>query len=70
VSEALWKKPVIGGKAGGIKIQVIHGVTGFLMTSPKTAAHYTVFLLREDRAREEWGCGEGTREAQLPKPRP
>jgi len=57
VSEALWKKkPVIGGKAGGIKIQVIHGVTGFLATSPRTAAHYTVFLLREKKIREEMGA--------------
>jgi len=56
VSEALWKrKPVIGGRAGGIKIQVIHGVTGFLATTPRTAAHYTVFLLREPKIREEMG---------------
>ena len=57
VSAALWKKkPVIGGKVGGIKIQVIHGVTGFLATSPRTAAHYTVFLLREKKIREEMGA--------------
>ncbi|MEZ0318572.1 MAG: glycosyltransferase [Pyrobaculum sp.] len=56
VSEALWKKkPVIGGRAGGIKIQVIHGVTGFLASTPRTAAHYTVFLLREPKIREEMG---------------
>ena len=56
VSEALWKrKPVVGGRAGGIKIQVIHGVTGFLATSPKTAAHYTTYLIREKRVREEMG---------------
>jgi len=57
VSEALWKrKPVIGGRTGGIKIQVIHGVTGFLATSPRTAAHYAVFLLREKKTREEMGA--------------
>jgi trehalose synthase len=57
VSEALWKKkPVIGGKTGGIKIQVIHGVTGFLATSPRTAAHYAVYLLREKRLREGMGA--------------
>jgi len=57
VSEALWKKkPVIGGKTGGIKIQVIHGVTGFLATSPRTAAHYAVYMLREKRLREEMGA--------------
>ncbi|MEK6725504.1 MAG: glycosyltransferase [Deltaproteobacteria bacterium] len=34
VSEAMWKgKPVIGGAAGGIPLQIIHGVTGFLVHS-------------------------------------
>ena len=57
VSEALWKgKPVIGGKAGGIKIQVIHGVTGFLATSARTAAHYVTLLLREKELREQMGA--------------
>lgn len=32
VSEAMWKgKPVIGGAAGGITLQIVHGVTGFLV---------------------------------------
>ena len=57
VSEALWKsKPVVGGRAGGIKIQVIHGVTGFLATSPRVAAHYVTFLLREKEIREKMGA--------------
>jgi trehalose synthase len=39
VAEALWKgKPVIGGAVGGIKLQVINGVTGFLVHSPEGAA--------------------------------
>jgi trehalose synthase len=39
VSEALWKrKPVVGGAASGIKLQVIDGVTGFLVHSPEGAA--------------------------------
>lgn len=34
VSEAMWKgKPVIGGAAGGIPLQIIHGATGFLVHS-------------------------------------
>ena len=34
VSEAMWKrKPVIGGAAGGIPLQIINGVTGFLVHS-------------------------------------
>ncbi len=40
VSEALWKrKPVIGGAVGGIKLQVINGVTGFLVHSPEGCRH-------------------------------
>ncbi len=39
VAEALWKsKPVIGGNAGGIRLQVIDGQTGFLVTTPQEAA--------------------------------
>ena len=34
VTEAMWKgKPVIGGAAGGIPLQIVHGVTGFLVHS-------------------------------------
>ena len=39
VSEAMWKgKPVIGGAVGGIPLQIIHGVTGFLVHSVEGAA--------------------------------
>ncbi|MBZ0156667.1 MAG: glycosyltransferase [Alphaproteobacteria bacterium] len=39
VSEAMWKgKPVIGGAAGGIPLQIVHGITGFLVHSPEGAA--------------------------------
>ncbi len=39
VSEAMWKgKPVIGGATGGIPLQIIHGVTGFLVHSVEGAA--------------------------------
>ncbi len=34
VTEGMWKgKPVIGGAAGGIPLQITHGVTGFLVHS-------------------------------------
>ncbi len=34
VAEGMWKgKPVIGGAAGGIPLQIAHGVTGFLVHS-------------------------------------
>ncbi|MEW6186242.1 MAG: glycosyltransferase [Thermodesulfobacteriota bacterium] len=39
VAEALWKgKPVIGGAVGGIPLQIIHGVNGFLVHSVEGAA--------------------------------
>ena len=39
VSEAMWKgKPVIGGAVGGIPLQIVHGVTGFLVHSAEGAA--------------------------------
>jgi len=56
VSEALWKKkPVIGGAVGGIKLQVIDGVTGFLVHSPEGAGNRIVQLLADRRLREKLG---------------
>ncbi len=48
VAEALWKgKPVIGGQAGGITVQIVPGVTGYLANSPEGAAFYARRLLNE-----------------------
>ncbi len=56
VSEALWKrKPVIGGAVGGIKLQVINGVTGFLVYTPEGAAHRALQLLRDPELRHTMG---------------
>jgi trehalose synthase len=56
VSEALWKrKPVIGGAVGGIKLQVIDGVTGFLVHSPEGAANRISQLLGDRKLREKMG---------------
>lgn len=56
VSEALWKgKPVIGGAVGGIKLQVINGVTGFLVHSPEGAAQRAAQLLGDAVLRERIG---------------
>jgi len=39
VAEAMWKgKPVIGGAVGGIPLQIVHGVTGFLVHSVEGVA--------------------------------
>jgi len=48
VSEAMWKKkPVIGGAAGGIPLQIIHGVNGFLVNSIEGAAFRMRQLLNQ-----------------------
>jgi trehalose synthase len=49
VAEAMWKgRPVIGGNCGGIKHQIHHGVTGFLVDDISSCARRIVTLL-EDR---------------------
>jgi len=56
VSEALWKrKPVIGGAVGGIKLQVLDGVTGFLVHSPEGAANAASRLLGDRNLRHAMG---------------
>jgi trehalose synthase len=56
VTEALWKrKPVIGGAVGGIKLQVIDGVTGYLVHSPEECAARITELLGDRRLCEEMG---------------
>lgn len=46
VAEALWKgKPVIGGAAGGITVQVIYDVTGYTVNSVEGAAFRIRYLL-------------------------
>jgi trehalose synthase len=46
VTEALWKrKPVIGGRTGGITLQVIDYHTGFLVATPEGAAFRMRYLL-------------------------
>ena len=47
VTEALWKeKPVIGGNAGGIPLQVIDGETGFLVNSVEECGEKALYLLQ------------------------
>lgn len=54
VAEAMWKgKPVVGGNAGGIPLQVLEGETGFLVDSVEECAQRALALLRQpDLARE------------------
>ena len=56
VTEALWKgRPVIGGKAGGIPLQVLHGKTGYLVSSPEECAQWTLRLLQEPEKADRLG---------------
>jgi len=48
VAEAAWKgKPVIGGRAGGIKLQIVDGETGYLVDSVEACAQRTLELLAD-----------------------
>lgn len=50
VSEALWKrKPVIASPAGGLPLQVVHDVTGVVVSSAGEAAAQIVALLGDRR---------------------
>ena len=50
VSEAMWKaKPVVGSNVGGIKRQIVHGITGYLVNSIEGAA----FRIRQFLANAE-----------------
>lgn len=56
VSEAMWKgKPVIGGATGGIPLQIIHGVTGFLVHSSEGAAFRMRQFLNNPEMSERMG---------------
>ena len=46
VAEAMWKgKPVIGGRVGGITLQILDGITGYTVASPEEAAARAEHLL-------------------------
>ncbi len=54
VAEGLWKgTPVIGGKAGGIKLQIEEGITGYLVETVEECAEKILILLRNTSLAEE-----------------
>jgi trehalose synthase len=56
VSEGLWKgRPVVGGRAGGITLQVEDGTNGYLVDSVEEAAKRTADLLRDPERADEMG---------------
>jgi trehalose synthase len=57
VAEAMWKgKPVIGGNAGGIRIQILNHYTGFLVNTPEGAALRIRYLLQHNERRAKMGA--------------
>ncbi|HLW61308.1 MAG TPA: glycosyltransferase [bacterium] len=61
VAEAMWKgKPVIGGFAGGITVQIVFGTTGYTVNSPEGAAFRVRYLLNNPQVAMR--MGENARE--------
>jgi len=56
VAEAMWKgKPVVGGAAGGITLQIRDGHNGFLVHSVEGAAYRVRYLLHRPELRQRMG---------------
>jgi trehalose synthase len=56
VSEALWKgRPVVGGRAGGIKLQIRDGYDGYLVDSIEECAQRCIELLENPLRADEMG---------------
>jgi trehalose synthase len=57
VSEGLWKgRPVVGGRCGGITLQIDDGVDGFLVDSVEDCAKRTLELLNDPARADEMGA--------------
>jgi trehalose synthase len=57
VSEGLWKgRPVVGGRCGGITLQIEDGINGYLVDDVETAAKRTADLLRSPERATEMGA--------------
>ena len=68
VSEALWKgRPVVGGRAGGITLQIRDGFDGYLVDSVEECAQRTIDLLADPGGRRRDGrAGPRARARELP----
>ena len=56
VAEAMWKgKPVVGGKVGGIPLQIVDGETGFLVESVEECADRALYLLQHPEEARRMG---------------
>ncbi len=57
VSEALWKgRPVVGGRAGGIKLQIRDGFDGYLVDSVEDCARRIIDLLADPVGADAMGA--------------
>ncbi|MEE9171338.1 MAG: glycosyltransferase [candidate division NC10 bacterium] len=57
VSEAMWKgKPVIGGDAGGITVQILYYLTGYTVSSVEGAAFRIRYLLNNPQVARKMGA--------------
>jgi trehalose synthase len=57
VSEALWKgRPVVGGRAGGITLQIREGFDGYLVDSVEECARRIVDLLADPVGADAMGA--------------
>jgi trehalose synthase len=57
VTEALWKEvPVVGGNVGGIPLQIIDGVNGFLVNNVQETAERTLYLLKHPTEAKKMGA--------------
>jgi trehalose synthase len=57
VSEGLWKgRPVIGGRCGGIVLQIRDGEDGYLVDSVEECAKHTIELLKDPKLADEMGA--------------
>jgi trehalose synthase len=57
VSEALWKgRPVVGGRTGGIVLQIDDGVDGFLVDSVEQCAKRVIDLLYDPARADQMGA--------------
>lgn len=57
VSEAMWKsKPVVGGRAGGIRLQIDDGVNGYLVESIEETAERILSLLDDPKNAARMGA--------------
>lgn len=56
ITEAMWKKkPVVARPSGGIKLQVIDGINGYLVQNIEDAAEKVIHLIKNKDLREKMG---------------